>query len=172
MKNRFLKAGIFRFELNGKAYTFLINPEVSLASGAWYTIATTSAFGPKAYSVPVLFEYYIFVSEEEREQKKDFYRTIVRVFKTECPNRFKETQFPISRVWFNDADGSTIVEFNDGDRIDVRALDKNKYDRGSGIAWALLKKVCGSGSELQRKLKELGAISKGGNNYYETIERD
>lgn len=172
MKSRFLKAGIFRFEPNGKAYTFLIDQSTSLVSGNWYTIATTSTFGPKAYSVPVLFERYIFVSDEEKEKKKDFYRTIVRVFKTDCPNKFKEVQFPVSRVWFNDVDGSTIVEFNDGDRVDVRAIDKEKYDRGSGIAWALLKKVCGSGSELQRKLKELGALTKGGENCYEAIERN
>lgn len=64
----------------------------------------------------------------------------------------------IRRAWFNDAKQTTVVEFRDGDKVKVHVMEGMTYHRADGIAWALLKKVCGNSSKMRKLLKQLGAL--------------
>lgn len=153
---KFYEAGYFRFEPEGKAYLFLTNG-LKFRAGRWYSIAAENKHTGEAtsYGIPLLFVRPAFLSGEKYES--GFYKTIVRAQAAEMPKHFREPENPIVRAWFNDVAGSTIVEFSDGKKIEVQAENIDKYTRGSGVAWALLKKTCGSGSEMQEFLDKLGA---------------
>lgn len=66
----------------------------------------------------------------------------------------------IRKVWFNDVKQTTVVEFRDGDKVKVHVMDGMTYHRADGIAWALLKKVCGNTSKMRKLLRQLGALEE------------
>lgn len=72
----------------------------------------------------------------------------------------EKSESPIRRAWFNDAKQTTVVEFRDGDKIKVHVMDGMTYHRADGIAWALLKKVCGNSSKMRKLLQQLGALEE------------
>lgn len=152
----FVNAGIFRFEPEGKGYTFLIGDQ-KFKEGQWYSLA--AAYGEDyetAYGHPLVFDRYVFTTKKSAEDR--MLKTIRQAVKAPAPKIVPD--FPIKKAWFNDEDGSAIVDFWDGDRVEVKAHNIDKYERGAAIAWAHLKKTCGSGSAMQERLKKLGAIQK------------
>lgn len=72
----------------------------------------------------------------------------------------KKSESIIRKVWFNDVKQTTVVEFRDGDKVKVHVMDGMTYHRADGIAWALLKKVCGNSSKMRKLLRQFGALEE------------
>lgn len=151
-KKKYVMGAYFRFEEGGKSYAF-ITGGLKFRAGKWYMIATNE----KSFSVPVLFDRYAYIPEERLESLQTI--TLARQAEPRRKIETKTNPF-IQKVWFNDVKGSTIVEFSDGDKVEVNTDNIDTYDRATGIAWALLKKTCGSGAAMRTALKNLGAFEE------------
>lgn len=139
----------------GRAYSFNVAPNIKMELGRSYHIVAKDTTRPELpdnnYRNAAVKVVGISLDAVAG------FKTIFQANEIGQSNEEK-TESLIRRAWFNDAKQITVVEFRDGDKVKVHVMEGMTYHRADGIAWALLKKVCGNSSKMRKLLQQLGAL--------------
>lgn len=114
----------------GKEYCYKTN--LNLLVGATYKIV---ADGRTEYDSPVKV---INFSDKRPSDFDGDIRTITNAVMITGPRRPKN---PIKNVWFNEAKGTTVVQWYDDSKTKVVCSEQDTFDKEKGIALCFMKKM-------------------------------
>lgn len=116
---------------NGKGKEYLYKTYLKLIPEAVYKI---EADNKTQYDSPVV------VTQVSAERPEFFWGEIRTITKAEMVRGAKRPKSPIKNVWFNEAKGTTVVQWTDGNKTKVVCSKSDTFDREKGIALCFMKK--------------------------------